>query len=117
MKRWVTHSIKTCIQRRRNVHKLYKKNQLTQTEYNRYRDIVTDEILKAEEKYYHNLFTSMKVDILKTLSVFNEALTPTFNPKQKLIKSIIFNNSLYDQDHEKSNLLNEHYSSIAKKTF
>ena len=75
---------------------------------------VTNEIRKAKEKYYHSLFTSMKNDILKTCSIIDEALKPSHNPKQKLIKSIIFNDSLYDKDHELLNFLNEHYSSIGK---
>ena len=104
----MTHSIKSYIQRRQNLYNLYKNNRLTRNEYNRYRNFVTNEIRKTKEKYYHNLFLSMKKDIRKTWSVIYEALTPTCNHKQKVIKSIIFNDSLYDQDHEITNLLNEH---------
>ena len=115
MKPWITHSIKSYIQSRQNLYKLYKINRLTRTEYNRYRNFVSNEFRKAKEKYYHNLFISIKNDIRKTWSVINEALTPCRNHKQKLFKSFIFNDSLYDQDHEISNLLDEHYSSIGEK--
>ena len=114
MKPCITGSIKSYTQMRQNLYKLFKNNRRTWTDYNRYRNFVTNKIRKAKEKYHHNFYSSMESDIRKTWSVINEALAPSRNPKQKLIKSFILNDSLYDQNHEISNLLNAHYSSIGK---
>ena len=43
----------------------HQNNRPTRTEYNRYRNFVTNEIQKPKEKYHHSLFTSMKNNIRK----------------------------------------------------
>ena len=61
VKPWITHSNKNFIQRKQNLHKLYKNNWVTCTEYNGCRFFYTYEIRNAKEKYYNNLFTSIKM--------------------------------------------------------
>ena len=115
-KPWINHSIKAYISRRQNLFKLFITKVVTRSEYNRYRNFVTDEIRKAKKLYFGDLFIQLRNNIRKTWSVISSVLKPFHQTqKNKGIKSIIFDNVIYERDEDISNLLNEHYSTIGKK--
>ena len=115
LKPWITNSVKTKIKKRHNYLTLLKKGLISQREYNSYRNYVNSHIRFAKKQYYHNAFQNVKNNIKATWSIINKILAKSNGSKSQSIESIIFNDRTYSETYDICQVLNEHFSTVAKK--
>ena len=61
-KPWITTDIKQKMRLRQSYFKLFRRNLMSKSEYNTYRNFVTDQIRQAKKQYYHKLFLDARKD-------------------------------------------------------
>ena len=114
-KPWINVEIKTNIKRRQNLLLLYKQNKTSVTVYNRFRNLVTNQIRSSKKLYFHNLLNSIKSDIKKTWKIINNFIRSKQINKKFEINSIVNDNEIITDKNDIASIFNTHFTSIGKK--
>ena len=111
-KPWITSRIKRLIKNRQNYFYPYKSSFITFVQFKRYRNYVASEIVLSIKQYYSDLLDGIKIDMKKTWNVINAILRPNRNRKNYIIKSILSQGTVFDNNIAMSNIFNQHFSTI-----
>ena len=114
IKPWINSQIKENIKKRQNNYLLYRRNLMSRREYNAYRNQVNDQIRSSKRDYFHRLFHNIKADVKKTWSTINNVLRGSSRKSKLEIKSIVFNNITYSDEHSIPQIFNQYFTSIAE---
>ena len=112
IKPWISNEILNCIRKRNNYFQLYLKKIISKTTYCNYRNFVTKMIRKSKIKYYENKFNNVKNNIKQTWRIINGVMKPKNNLKQNVIQKLIFNNAIYTNGNDISNIFNDFFVNI-----
>ena len=113
-KPWINRALKSKIRKRQNHFILYKQNKISQTTYNRLKNLVTTELRSAKKDYCHNLFCQAKANAKKTWNAINSFIRPDFNSNSDNINSIKSNNVNITDPTQISTHFNEYFTSIGQ---
>ena len=80
-KPWIDVSLARKIKRRDNMYVSLLKREITRTDFNRFRNIVTLDIRLAKAKYYKDNFRKFKSNMRKTWELINSVIRPGFSKK------------------------------------
>ena len=87
---------------------------MSKNEYNFLRNRVTNKIKFSKKKYYEKLFDELGNNMRKTWSTINNILQSHKNKKKSEIKSIIFNDTTYNDTSEIAQIFNNHFSTVGQ---
>ena len=110
-KPWIDATIVRKIKRRDNMYVLLLKQEITRTEFKRFRNKVTKDIRLAKEKYYKNKFDQFRTNLRKTWEIINSVVRPGFSKKSRVDKLSV-NGNLTDDKGIIVEHLNEFFSTI-----
>ena len=68
---WIPQNIKIEIKKPLSCMQLFKRNQITRTVYNSFRNYVTNKIRKSKKHYYETAFDQVRHDTRKTWKIIN----------------------------------------------
>ena len=115
LKPWISATVKYNIKKRHHYFSLFKQNKMSKREYNYFRNLVNCQIRKSKLDYYRRIFSEIKNDLKQTWKVINKVLSTNRSRRNFSIKSLVFNDQLYTDDYQISQVLNEHFTTIAEK--
>lgn len=115
LKPYINESIKIDIKKRNAYWVLLNQKKIPKAFYTNFRNFVTDQIRTSKSIYYANKFIEFKDDIKKTWSLINKIIQPDSSTKPNLVKSIIHNNVVHDDNIGISNAFNEYFSSVGSR--
>ena len=106
---WMNDTMLICIKKKHRFYKLMRQGKLSESFYNKYRNLVTFAIRALKKRYYNNAFISLKNDMKGTWALLNELL----DRKQKdIIKELVVNEAPTSDPVEITNTLNNYFCSI-----
>ena len=115
-KPWITALIKSYIKKRESYFLLLKRGLISRSQYNHFRNYVTNLIKTSKKNYYQTAFDHVKSDTKKTWKIINNMLsTNRKNNKKSMIEKIIANDYTITEEQEIVDILNDHFSTIGDK--
>ena len=114
-KPWISVEILSQIKKKQNLSTLLKNRKISPRYFRTFKNHVTDLIKYAKKDYYNNLFNTIKNDTKRTWKIINNIIKPSRKNNSNLIKTILFNNRIYDEPDKIASLFNAHFSTIGKK--
>ena len=114
-KPWINNFIKQLINTRQFFYNLYVTNEITFESYKRFRNFVTNKIKESKYDYFDNLLKQVKNNMKKIWTVINGLIKPNYNRNERLIKSLLIDGEIFEDDCTISNLMNQHFATIGSK--
>ena len=112
-KPWIDVLLARKIKRRDNLYVSLLRQEITRTDFNRFRNKVTTDIRLAKTKYYKNNFEKFRSNMRKTWQLINNVVRPGFS-KKTLIEQLTIGGTITDNREIIVNYVNEFFSSIGR---
>ena len=109
-KPWLSQNLYNLIKAKSHYFKSFKRGLITGEANRRFKNYVTNEIKRARNNYYHNIFLQYKNDARKTWQVINDLLGN--NVSKKIIKYLLVNNIEYTDSSDIANIFSQYFANI-----
>ena len=116
-KPWITKGIKISIQRS---HKMYRNSLKSSSpqiseKYHKYITLLRKIIKNAQTLYHREIFDSKTLSVKKLWQHLNDMINTKRKSGPTNIEKILYNGSLYTDNHDISNKMNEHFCTIGNR--
>ena len=108
---WITPIIKKLIRTKSSYFQLFKLGLISASENNIFKNKVKKIVEKSKHDYYKKSFENNKNDIKKTWNLIKKLMSHTID--EKSIKSIMMNNTSYDDELDLAEIFNTYFSQVA----
>ena len=112
-KPWIDVSLARKIKRRDNLYVSLLRQEITRTDFNRFRNKVTTDIRLAKTKYYKYNFEKFRTNMRKTWQLINNVVRPGFS-KKTLIDKLTIGDTITDNSDIIANYVNNFFSTIGR---